>query len=174
MEESGWIKPYSISQSEPEVKCLLQGGVSGKGSYWLSLQTFRYLIKMELCLESLWPQVLSSTCEVAWGSTPTWLTGGHKSIESCSLMTEAKGPGTRRVTCSSSRVTLVSSLCSSRNQAAFHGPTTPTLELKLRLLWAFWCRCWELNSHSLQGLCVLITTGPSCQPVLAGNLNLES
>jgi hypothetical protein len=38
-------------------------------------------------------------------------------------MTEAKGPGTRRVTCSSSRVTLVSSLCSSRNQAAFHGPT---------------------------------------------------
>ena len=37
-----------LSQGGPEVKYLLQGGVSGKGSLivW-ALQAFRYLIKME-------------------------------------------------------------------------------------------------------------------------------
>jgi hypothetical protein len=34
----------------PEIKYLLQGGVSGKE---LNLQAFRYLINMEICLEPM-------------------------------------------------------------------------------------------------------------------------
>jgi hypothetical protein len=39
----------------------------GTGVYWLSLQAFRYLIKMEVCLEAMRPQVKSSTSGGAWG-----------------------------------------------------------------------------------------------------------
>jgi hypothetical protein len=34
----------------------------GRGVYWPGLQTFRYLIKMEICLEAMLPVVISSTC----------------------------------------------------------------------------------------------------------------
>ena len=46
-------KTIPTSQGGPEVKYLLQGGVSGKESLLAkALQAFRYLIKMEICLEA--------------------------------------------------------------------------------------------------------------------------
>ena len=51
----------------------------GGGFYWLSLQAFRYLIKMEICLEAtptgrgVWGR--------AWGRCP-YVTDGHRIMES--------------------------------------------------------------------------------------------
>jgi hypothetical protein len=45
----------------------------GRGVYWLSLQAYSYFIKMEICCESMWPVVTSSTCRGAWGMALTWL-----------------------------------------------------------------------------------------------------
>jgi hypothetical protein len=43
----------SLSEGGPDTRCLLQGGVSGKGSLiGYTLQTIRYLIKMEISLEA--------------------------------------------------------------------------------------------------------------------------
>ena len=54
MAESGGIKPYLTSQDGPEVKYLLQGGMSGKKKLiGYILQASRYLIKMEICLEPM-------------------------------------------------------------------------------------------------------------------------
>jgi hypothetical protein len=44
-----------------------------RGVYWLSLQAFRYLIKMQLCLEAILPEVMSSTCGEDWGIALTQL-----------------------------------------------------------------------------------------------------
>ena len=56
----------------------------GRGVYWLSLQAFRYLIKMEICLEAV-------TCGYIlylWrglGCCPYVVTEGHKTMEGCGL-----------------------------------------------------------------------------------------
>jgi hypothetical protein len=43
-----------LSQGRPGVKYFLQGGVSGKENLiGQALQTFRYLIKMETCLDAM-------------------------------------------------------------------------------------------------------------------------
>jgi hypothetical protein len=50
--ESGCVKLYPTSQGGPEVTYLLQGGMSGKESFFgNSLQTSRYLISIENCFE---------------------------------------------------------------------------------------------------------------------------
>ena len=45
----------------------------GRRVYWLSLQAFRYLIKMEIYLEAMWPVLTSATYGRAWGIALMWL-----------------------------------------------------------------------------------------------------
>jgi hypothetical protein len=52
MAENGRVKPYPTSQGGSEIKYMLQGGMSEKGSL-LALQTSRYLISMENSVLSL-------------------------------------------------------------------------------------------------------------------------
>jgi hypothetical protein len=52
MVENGVVKLYPTFQGRPEVKYLLQGGSVWKEEFiGYVFQAFRYLIKMEICLE---------------------------------------------------------------------------------------------------------------------------
>ena len=63
MVENGVVKLYPTFQGRPEVKYLLQGGSVWKEEFiGYVFQAFRYLIKMEICLEATFPLAMSSTC----------------------------------------------------------------------------------------------------------------
>jgi hypothetical protein len=83
--ENGWIKQYPTSWACLKLNSFCREECVGKGIYWPNLQAFKYLIKMELCLEVMWPQVTSSTCGGAWGIVLLWLmaTNLWRAVASC-------------------------------------------------------------------------------------------
>jgi hypothetical protein len=78
---------------------------------------------MKICLEAVWPVVTSFTCWGAWGVALMWL----MATDLCRPVALCQEPGvqehgkTPTVPC---RVTGVSNLSSTRNQATYHSPTS--------------------------------------------------
>ena len=66
MVESGCVKPYPLVRVGLRLNTFCREECLGRGVHWLSLQDFRYLIKMEICLEAMLPVVIS-TYGGAWG-----------------------------------------------------------------------------------------------------------
>ena len=87
---------------------------------------------MEICLEATlgislkWRSVMRLCDHILYlwrglGRCP-YVTDGHKSMECYSLLSGAYCPGTRPNACQPLRVTGISNLSSTRNQAAFQSP----------------------------------------------------
>ena len=97
----------------------------GREVYWLSLQAFRYLIKMEIHFEA--------TCDhifYLWRGLGhcLYVTDGYKIMEGCSLVSGAWCPGVwQNAYCPLQGYPLQGlwgfQPSSTRNQAAFHGTT---------------------------------------------------
>lgn len=92
MVENGFIKPYPTSQDGPEIKYLLQGGMTWKGSFDKALQpliSVENSVSLLDCGHGSSPIVLvsdvrdaSSTCGGAWGHC-RYVIDGHKSMGGC-------------------------------------------------------------------------------------------
>jgi hypothetical protein len=117
MVEIKWVKPYLTSQGGPEVKYPLQRGVSGKESFLAkSSRPLGTLLKRRSVLR-LHDHRSHSLPVEGLGANLWRVVGG------CSHLTGAGCPGAGQNTFCAFRVTGVSSLCSTRNQAVFHSPT---------------------------------------------------
>jgi hypothetical protein len=114
-------KPYPTSWVGLRLNTFCREECLGRGVYWLSLQAFRYLVKMEICLEPTLPQVMSSTCGRAWGIACTWLMATN--LWGAAASDRGLVPRNRWSAYHSFRVSGVSSLSSPGKQGAFHHPT---------------------------------------------------